>query len=576
MDRILTAGTVITMDPRHARADAVAVSDDRIVAVGSLAECQATLPRAAVVDTAAAALMPGFIDAHSHPVVTGPGVMPPNYWIAPWFAPTWDDVLKMFQKAIDETPSGSALAFSGFDGLLHGHDAPDAACLDAIFGDRLVFVQDNSGHAGYVTTAVLKNLGFLDNPPADPVGGSFERNPDGSLNGRAHEVPAIETFAGPVAEALLLQGNPLQGAVEYYLYLAAAGITSTSEHTYRTSVKSAYEALAKLPSCPLRISLYHMSTESDAGRPFISDVPESMLRKVGVKLWADGSPWIGNVAMSAPYLDTPTTHAAGITPGLHDEREMNYSRAQLDSLLDQYAPQGWQMSFHANGDVATDIVLDAFSRALDEHSLTGTDHRWRLEHIGGARRDQFRRMAQIGAVPSLGPFQFSYWGDLLDGEMFASEVGSQWQRARDAFDAGLKVSFHNDGSVSPPWPLRSVQSMVTRRTVSGQLHGAEQAISVDEGLRAITINGAYSLRHEDQVGSIEVGKLADFVLLDADPYTVPIDEIEKIEVLGTWVGGSPIDMDEFASAGVDLPSVDIDQMIALGVPLCQHGAARQP
>ncbi|PWJ25035.1 hypothetical protein ATK17_1147 [Branchiibius hedensis] len=570
MDRILTANTVITMDPRLPRAEAVAVSDDRIVAVGTLAACQAALPQADLVDTKAAALMPGFIDAHSHPVVTGPGVMPPNYWIAPWFAPKWDDVLAMFQKAIDETPPGSPLAFSGFDALLHEHDAPDAASLDAIFGDRMVFVQDNSGHAGYVTTAVLKKLGFIDNPPKDPVGGSFERNPDGSLNGRAHEVPAIEVFAQPVADVLLSQGNPLQGAVEYYLYFAAAGITSTSEHTYRASVKSAYEALAKLPSCPLRISLYHMSTEPDAGDPFTSDVPENMLRKIGVKLWADGSPWIGNVAMSTPYLDTPTTHAAGIVPGLHGEEQMNYSRAQLDSLLDQYAPQGWQMSFHANGDVAADIVLDAFSRALDKHDLSGTDHRWRIEHIGGARKDQFPRMAQIGVVPSLGPFQFSYWGDLLDGKMFASEVGSQWQRARDAFDAGLKVSFHNDGSVSPPMPLRSVQSMVTRRTVSGQLHGAEQAISVDEGLRAITINAAYSLRHEDQVGSIEVGKLADFVLLGADPYAVPVDTIEKIEVLGTWVGGSPIDMDEFASAGEGLPKTDIDQMIALGVPLCQH------
>ena len=399
MDRILTASTVITMGSAQPRAEAVAVSEDRIVAVGTLAECQTALPEAAVVDTGAAALMPGFIDAHSHPVVTGPAVMPPNYWIAPWFAPTWDDVLKMFQKAIDETAPGSPLAFSGFDALLHGHDAPDAASLDAIFGDRLVFVLDNSGHAGYVTTAVLKKLDYVEHPPTDPVGGSFEHNPDGSLNGRAHEVPAIMTFAQPVAEALLSQGNPLQGAVEYYLYLAAAGITSTTEHTYRTSVKGAYEALAKMPSCPLRISLYHMSTESDANEPFTSDVPENMLRKIGVKLWADGSPWVGNIAMSAPYLDTPTTHAAGNKPGLHGDEEMNYSRAQLDSLLDQFAPKGWQMSVHANGDVAIDIVLDAFSRALQQHGLHGTDHRWRVEHIGGARADHFPRMAQIGASP---------------------------------------------------------------------------------------------------------------------------------------------------------------------------------
>ena len=114
--------------------------------------------------------------------------------------------------------------------------------------------------------------------------------------------------------------------------------------------------------------------------------------------------------------------------------------------------------------------------------------------------------------------------------------------------------------------------MVTRRTASGQLHGANQAISVDEAMRAITINAAYSVHHEDQVGSIEVGKLADFVLLGADPYAVPIDEIEKIKVLGTWVGGSPIDMDEFSSGGGGLTSTEVDQMIALGVPLSQNHA----
>lgn len=271
---------------------------------------------------------------------------------------------------------------------------------------------------------------------------------------------------------------------------------------------------------------------------------------------------IGQLVAEQPHLlgrgcGARTVQMIGLDPG----------RELMTQLL---GAKGWQMSVHANGDVAVDIVLDAFSRALQEHGLHGTDHRWRVEHIGGARADHFPRMAQIGVVPSLGPFQFSYWGDLLDGKMFAPEVGSQWQRARDAFDAGLKVSFHNDGSVSPPWPLRSAQSMVTRRTASGQLHGANQAISVDEAMRAITINAAYSVHHEDQVGSIEVGKLADFVLLGADPYAVPIDEIEKIKVLSTWVGGSPIDMDEFSSAGGDLTSTAVDQMIALGVPLCQH------
>ncbi len=570
MDSILTARTVITMDPHRPRAEAVAVSDGRIVAVGTVDECRTALPGAEVTDTGAAALLPGFIDSHSHPVLSGSVMMPPAYWIAPWFAPTWDDVVAMFQKAIAETPAGTPLSFFGFDGLLQNHEEPDADTLDAIFGDRLVVVFGNSGHTAYVSTAVLNKLGFVENPPADPVGGFYGRRDDGSLNGRGLEIPAAMTLAGPVLAYLSSAGHPLQGAVEYYALMAAAGITSTSEHTYKTPLKTAYEALAKVPGCPLRITLYHMSTEADADEPFVSDVPADMLHKAGIKLWADGSPWVGNIAMSAPYLDTATTRAAGITPGATGEKEMNYSRAQLDALLDRFAPEGWQMAFHVNGDVGLDIVLDAFSRGLQAHGLAHTDHRWRVEHIGGARADQFPRMAELGVVPSMGPFQFFYWGDLLDGEMFDSAIGSRWQPFRDAFDAGLKVSFHNDGSVTPPTPLRNIQAAVTRRTSSGALHGAEQAATLDEALRAETIHAAFALRTDGDVGSIETGKLADFVLLGADPYEVDPREIGEIDVLGTWLGGQELDVTAFIEASGQVDAAGLEHLHTLGVPACCH------
>jgi predicted amidohydrolase YtcJ len=570
VDRILTARTVITMDPGTPRAEAVAVSGDRIVAVGTLDACRAALPGAEVTDTGAAALLPGFIDAHSHPLLSGTAMMPPAYWIAPWFAPTWDDVVAIFQRAIAETEPGTALSFFGYDGLLQNHEEPDADSLDAIFGDRLVLVFGNSGHTAYVTTAVLQKLGFVENPPADPVGGSYGRRADGSLNGRGLEVPAAMALGEPVLAAFAAAGHPLQGAVEYYALMAAAGITSTSEHTYKTPLKAAYEALAGIPGCPLRITLYHMSTEADAGDPFVSSVPTTMLHKAGVKLWADGSPWVGNIAMSSPYLDTPTNRSAGIEPGPRGEDEMNYTRAQLDVLLDRFAPEGWQMAFHVNGDVGLDIVLDAFSRALDVHELRGTDHRWRVEHIGGARADQFPRMAQTGVVPSMAPFQFYYWGDLLDGKMLDAAIGSRWQRFRDAFNAGLKVSFHNDGSVTPPTPLLNIQAAVTRRTSSGELHGADQAATLDEALRAETINAAYALRTDGDVGSIVAGKLADFVLLGADPYEVDPRTIGGIEVLGTWLGGEPRDLEAFVEASHQVDDAGLAHLHALGVPACCH------
>ncbi|WP_322409506.1 amidohydrolase [Microbacterium invictum] len=569
-DRILTAGTVITMDPARPRADAIALSGERIVAVGTVAECRAVLPDAALVDTGAAALLPGFIDAHSHPVLSGMATMPPAYWIAPWFAPTWDDVLAVFRRAIDETQPGAPLSFFGFDGLLQRHATPDADELDAIFGDRMVLVANNSGHAASVTSAVLRTLGWTENPPADPVGGSFGRRADGRLDGRATEVPAMMALATPVLQAVSTGTKPLQGAVEYYMLMASAGITSTSEHTYKTPLKQAYETLAALPHCPLRITLYHMSTEPDCADPFVSTAPATMLRKRGIKLWADGSPWVGNVAMSTPYLDTPTTRAAGIPAGVTGEGPMNYTRVQLDALLDAHAPTGWQMAFHVNGDIALDVVLDAFSRALDRHGLTRTDHRWRVEHIGGARRDQFRRMADLGVVASMGPFQFHYWGDLLDGQIFEAEVGSRWQRFRDAFDAGVHPSFHNDGSVSPPSPLLNIQTAVTRRTSSGAVRGVDQAVTLFEAIAAETVNAAFALGTEAEVGSIAPGKLADLVALDADPFAVAPERIGAIGVKGTWIGGEAIDLGAFAAASGQVDDADFAALRTLGIPACCH------
>ncbi|HIE61993.1 MAG TPA: amidohydrolase, partial [Microbacterium sp.] len=250
MGVIITAGTIITMDPARTRAEAVAVSDGRIVAVGTAADCQQALPGARAHDTGAAALLPGFVEPHSHPVLSGMATMPPAYWIAPWFAPTWDDVVAAFRKAIDETPADQPLAFFGFDGLLQQHADPTASELDAIFGNRMVMVFGNSGHTSYVTTAVLEHLGWVKNPPEDPVGGFFGRNADGSLNGVATEIPAAMAQAAPVLEAIAKGPHPLQGAVEYYVLLSSAGITSTSEHTYKTELKPAYEALASLPNSP--------------------------------------------------------------------------------------------------------------------------------------------------------------------------------------------------------------------------------------------------------------------------------------------------------------------------------------
>jgi predicted amidohydrolase YtcJ len=152
----------------------------------------------------------------------------------------------------------------------------------------------------------------------------------------------------------------------------------------------------------------------------------------------------------------------------------------------------------------------------------------------------------MGVTISLGPFQFIYWGDLLDGTMFPSELGSQWMRWGDAVRAGAHLSFHNDGPVSPPIPLLNIQTAITRMTDSGQVHGANQIISIDDALKAETVGAAYMLHRETEIGSLAVGLYADLVELSKDPYlAAPTTLATEVTVQGTWLAGKKVNADAF-------------------------------
>lgn len=566
--QILKASAIITMDDKNPRAEAIAfdTKSKKITAVGSLKNVRASAPNAKVQDLGSTVLMPGFIDPHNHPILSGMVSQEPAYWIAPYLGfKTWADVQAKILKADKEALPGQVLIFNGLDRLLQQAPLPTRDILDKLTpSGRAIAVFDNSGHNVYFNTGAVKILGWKDlKPPPNPIGGTFGRFKDGTSNGVAGEAGAETAVLIP----LLLKAipHPLLSGARWYDLMASKGITSSSEHTYNSGQFKAYQAYGSVPDTPLRMHVYHMAVDPTAAEK-VTWADPSMVRKNGIKLWADGSPWLGNVAQSFPYLKNPRTQQAEIIIGPLGAKGMNYTRLQLDEMLDKYAPMGYQMAFHCNGDVGFDIVLDAYENALVKHKLMGTDHRWRVEHLGAARADQFKRAESLGVTVSLAPFQFIYWGDLLDGTMFKPEHGSQWQAANDAFKANVHTSFHNDGMVSPPDTLRNIQHMVTRTSDSGTVHGANQAITMEQALKASTINGAYQLKRDKEIGSLEVGKYADLVELSADLTAVKPNEIvEKVKVQGTWLGGKKVDRKKFLEQISAIDPSEHKGLVAAGV-----------
>lgn len=492
-------------------------------------------------------LMPGLIQAHDHPVPASFLCQEPSYWIAPFTGyPTWADVEALFAKVKKTVPAGTPLVFHGLDRLLLQIPMPDRTSLDGYLPDHPAVIFDITGHAVYFNSRATSVLGWKNaTPPADTPNARWTRRSDGTAGGVGFETDAFQTAMLGFLPATT--PNPFISLGSWYATLARNGFTAVGDMAFAAKLLPAMQDMAGMRDCPVRYSLYQVTYDPDPHATFDFGDRESMIRKQGNKIWMDGSPTLGTASISTPYLDSPAARVADIptgkAPGIAVD---NYTIDQFASLLESFAADGVQIATHVNGDAGIEEVINAYERALTKAGITKGDHRWRLEHFAIPTREQCTRAGELGLTVSMSPFQALYWGDLYDGVLFESNFGARWQPYRDAFDGGLRPSFHNDGFVSPPLPWLNIQNAVTRRSVSGNVHDPDQAVTLDEALAAHTINAAWQQHREDELGSIEVGKYADFVELSHDPYEVDPTTLQAtMKTHATWLSGRRIDLDAF-------------------------------
>ncbi|OBJ83976.1 amidohydrolase [Mycobacterium gordonae] len=527
-DTVIT-GTVLTVDESRPTAEALAIADGRIIAVGDRADIEQYLgPDTQTIDLGDGCVMPGFIEAHGHPLMEAIALSDRIVDIRPVTVRDPDDVVETIRREAARRGAEGAY-LNGWDALLQpGLPDPTLSWLDDIAPDGPLVIIHNSGHKAFFNSRAAE-LNGLTRDTEDPKGAKYGRTADGELDGTAEEIGAVFPLLGGAIQA----GNYPDMLRAECGRLNRAGLTTCSEMAFDPTFKPMVEQLRNDLTVRLRtyeVSNARMATDATPGEG------DDMLRQVGIKIWVDGSPWIGNIALSFPYLDTAATRSAGITPGSCGCA--NYTKEQLTEIVGAYLPMGWQMACHVQGDAGVDTILDVYEEALRQHPRE--DHRLRLEHVGAIRPEQLQRAAALGVTCSIFVDQIHYWGDVIVDGLFGPERGSRWMPAGSAVATGMRISLHNDPPVTPEEPLRNISVAATRVAPSGRVLAPEERLTVEQAIRAQTIDAAWQLFADDVTGSLEVGKYADLVVLSADPRAVPPEQIADLEVRATFLAGRQV------------------------------------
>ncbi|MGG7462925.1 amidohydrolase [Plantibacter sp. YIM 135347] len=536
------SGTFITMDEDHPEGEAMLVVDDRIVAVGALQDVRAAAPDDAIHTPLDGWVLPGLVEPHGHPTNSAVFLSEDTLDIRPVTLAKADEVRHALGEAIAAGPE--TLFANGWDPLLQrGLETPDRASLDRLAGPIPLVILHNSGHSAYFNSAAAALAG-IDRTTPDPPGASYGRDASGELNGIAFETAAVTRLVMPVAAKAF--GDFGRIFAEYCADLNRRGYTTVSDLGWDPSLAPAISAVRANGGLTIRLRLYAMSKPGvlpserpderpdDAGDGTGGE--DALVRQVGVKTWSDGSPWVGNIATTFPYLDTPATRAIGLEP--HHIGTANFSREQLIDIGDPHAAAGWQLACHAHGDRAISDTLDAYEELITRHDLV--DHRFRLEHVGAMTPAQFERAAALGVTTSVFVDHLYYWGDVLVDDLFGEEHGAAWADAGAAFAAGIRATFHNDGWVTPNEPFRNMSVAMTRRTRSGRRLDRGTVVDRADALRAHTSNAAWQVRSDHEIGALRPGLFADFITVDRDPRTADPELLAHTVVTSTYLGGARV------------------------------------
>ena len=531
---VFVNGRILPVDPAFSVHDALAIGGNKVLTIGSRDQVLATAGRGArTVDLAGRVVLPGFIEPHMHfALMAGLGHLED---VGPFRRPTFESALEALQAIAANTAAGEWVMARQFDPILL--DPPrdlTTRDLDRVVPDHPAFVLNASGHIAYVNNKALAAAG-ISRDSEDPPGGEFGRYEDGTPNGVLYGQAA---FMGIMLQNQAIVHRMQTGFVdagrEVGAQAAALGITTLCDQATGglagPSELESYRAMYDGGRMKARIRAYAYSEQPgwDAAGVKPGD-GDALMRVAGWKIVTDGSNQGFTGRQREPYYTRDTVGIFYVPP---DELR----KAVLDR-----ARKGWPLSMHGNGDAAIDSILDAVEAAR-EHGAGVHALRCRIEHCSILHDEQIKRMAALGMVPSFLINHVHYWGHVMRDEVFGPEKVQLLDRCKSVEDAGLNWVMHTDAPVSPLGSLHKLRVAVARDLWKepGTILAPEERVSVESAIRAITRNAAWACHSDHEIGSLEPGKLADFVVLEADPRDVEPTAIPDIRISETWMDGNRV------------------------------------
>ncbi len=535
--RIVTARAVHTLDAENTVADAFLIFAGQIAMVGTVDECRSAAAAISpaepiLTDLGDQIIVPGFIDAHAHPLMLGQMMS----WVdcGPEKASSIPEIVALLVEAAARIPDGLPVRGYGYEQRnLAEKRHPLRSELDQVATDREVYLMNASGHGGVVNTYTLDANGITRDTP-NPNGGEFFRDGDGELTGElsdaacniltgvqgvkiGHHGPNFHLGDAPeehVRQLSVAQENFLQG-----------GVTTIGDAQVTKREFDMYLRLAEQNQLKTRISMYLLSHLLDEAieTGLHGAFGNSHLSFAGIKFYADGT--LGGWTAYFPdgYVGDPCRTG-----------QLYHQPAEYQALISRAHAVGLQTATHAQSPTAIEMVISSLEAALTENP--SSDARHRIEHCGLPTSEQIERMAAAGIHPVNQPQHHYNWGEGV--EQAIGTPGERFNPLGEFAAAGVHVTISSDAPVADPRPLEAIQAAVSRITRRGnQLGGDELAISRELALRAHTINAAHTLGREAEIGSIEVGKRADFAVLERDLFDCAVDKISAIAVAQTWVDG---------------------------------------